>query len=227
MQKLISIIFLTLITIVNSFSQKDTIISVIININEIDSANSEYFIINYGKNIGLDTNTIAEIVDYDWKPVCKTKISELSENAAKFEFLNCDLSADNEYFLKIHLHIQKNKYRSIFFEFLTQNINFISISNETFYTFEKLYKSDSKLLETKILKKLERDIYYVGFFMKNQMPDTVISGGKYDGKRLFDVMQKTKVSDVKSFLAYIQEYPERYKNKIWKFSEMYGTGLVS
>jgi hypothetical protein len=62
---------------------------------------------------------------------------------------------------------------------------------------------------------------------QNDGQDQLISGGIYDGKKIFAAMQAISRSDVQKFLKYMTARPKKYAGNVWKISELFATWMIN
>jgi hypothetical protein len=99
--------------------------------------------------------------------------------------------------------------------------------NQFYHTAELFQLNAAK--EKFILDSMVADIRYTGLEMKKQIPgqNQLVMGGLFDGKKLFDAMEKVEKMELEQFLKYIIARPEKYAGNVWKLSEIFATWMVN
>jgi hypothetical protein len=81
--------------------------------------------------------------------------------------------------------------------------------------------------EELVLDSMVRDIQFTGnYFLKNNPAMNVkITGGKYDGKLVLNIMAVCSRLDLANFLDYVIARPRLYAGRQWKIAEVFATWL--
>jgi hypothetical protein len=119
-------------------------------------------------------------------------------------------------------------YNSPLFDINRHAINLTAVDEGQFYHAAELFQLDQQK-EILLLDSMVADIRYTGIEMKKQMPEQnqLITGGIFDGKKLFDAMEMTTRNQLEEFLKYIVARPDNYAGNTWKLSEIFATWMIS
>lgn len=119
-------------------------------------------------------------------------------------------------------------YKSPLFDINRHAINLTDVYENQFYHSADIFSLDQQK-EKKILDSMIADIKFTGNAMKKQMPENnaLVSGGMFDGKKVFDVMETINRKELEEFLKYIVARPQNYAGNNWKLSEIFATWIVS
>jgi len=119
-------------------------------------------------------------------------------------------------------------YTGLMFDLARNGINLTKVDEVPFYNSTEVFYF-GPATEQSILDSMAADIRYTGKVMADEedIPNQIISGGIYDGKKLFDAMQAITKKDVEKFLKYAIARPSMYAGNVWKVSELFATWMVS
>jgi hypothetical protein len=119
-------------------------------------------------------------------------------------------------------------YSGLLFNLARNGISLTKVDETQFYNSAEVFYF-GPATEQSYLDSMAADIRYTGKAMmeQNDGQDQAISGGIYDGKKLFAVMQLITKKDVEKFLKYAAARPTKYAGNIWKVSELFATWMVS
>lgn len=120
------------------------------------------------------------------------------------------------------------KFKGRIYELIRQSVYLKTASGDSVYNFPKAMFLDEKT-EQALMQTLLDDIHYVAREMKKQNDgqDQLIKGGLFDGKRLFDSMEKATDEQLKKFLDYVIARHLVYTTGIWSISEVFATWMVN
>ena len=224
----------------NSFSQKDSV--------EILFA---YRITDYRVKLN-DSVTIVQINLPEALPL---SISEKQIGILKHRYQNgvldtnligwgrCHLIKGNYYYFAIYKYRNEEPeqgdllytrsktpsfYKSILFDINRHAVSLTAVDDRQFYHVADLFVLNQQR-EKIILDSMVADIRITGSEMKKQMPgqNQKISGGLFNGKKLFDAMEIITSKELEEFFKYIIARPERYAGNTWKLSEIFATWMVN
>lgn len=121
--------------------------------------------------------------------------------------------------------VQHNGY---LFKTALHSISFQRVTEDQFYNTVDVFTLTQQQ-EDALLDSMVADIRFTGNAMLEQMPDNnqLISGGIFNGKKIFSAMQELTRQHLISFLKYIIARPEKYAGHNWKISEITATWMVS
>ena len=79
-----------------------------------------------------------------------------------------------------------------------------------------------------MIDSLVADIQFTGkeMLQQNDGQDQNISGGIFNGKKLFAAMQTATAAHVKAFLDYVNARPQKYAGNNWKIAETFATWMA-
>ena len=119
-------------------------------------------------------------------------------------------------------------YKSPLYEINRHGINLTDVYESQFYHSMEIFSMNAQK-EKLILDSMVSDVRFTGKEMKKQMPgnNQTVSGGMFDGKKVFDVMETTSKDQLLEFLKYMVARPQNYAGNTWKVSEIYATWIVS
>jgi len=119
-------------------------------------------------------------------------------------------------------------YKSPLFDINRHAISLTTVYENQFYHSADLFVLDQQKEKT-LLDSMVADIRFTGNAMKKQMPgnNQLITGGMFDGKKIFDAMEITTRKELEEFLKYIVARPGNYAGNTWKLSEIFATWIVS
>lgn len=120
------------------------------------------------------------------------------------------------------------KHDGVLFNVMKHAIDFTDLQENLFIKRQDIFSID-RSQEIAILDSMVADIRYTAKVMRDQMADQnqPISGGLFDGKKVFDAMEVATRSDLETFLGYIVVRPAKYAGHTWKISETFATWMVS
>lgn len=119
-------------------------------------------------------------------------------------------------------------YRSSLFDLMRHAIELTDVYENQFYHSTDIFSLSSQK-ENIILDSMVADIRFTGTAMKKQLPkqNQSVTGGLFNGKKLFDAMEITTRKELEEFLKYMVARPQNYAGNTWKISEVYATWIVS
>ncbi|TMI62623.1 MAG: hypothetical protein E6H07_14515 [Bacteroidetes bacterium] len=119
-------------------------------------------------------------------------------------------------------------YTGLLFNLARNGISLTNVYDEPFYNSTEIF-SFGPATEQAFLDSMAADIRYTAKAMLKQgsIPNQVVNGGIYDGKKVFDAMQAITKKDVEKFLKYVKVSPSKYAGNTWKVSEVFATWMVS
>jgi hypothetical protein len=119
-------------------------------------------------------------------------------------------------------------YIGLLFNLARNGISLIKVDELPFYNSTELFYF-GPATEQAFLDSMAADIRYTAKAMVEQggIPNQTISGGIYDGKKLFDAMQAVTKKDVEKFLKYANTRPSKYAGNVWKVSELFAAWMIS
>lgn len=120
-----------------------------------------------------------------------------------------------------------SSYQGVLRDLVLQSIGLTDIHETFFYQFSHMTNSDKEEIEGPIFRKMMEDIRFVAKEMRNQMEEPKVEGGRFDGEGLFDAMEQSLESDLRDFLNYIRQRPQKYRGNDWKLSEIFATWIVN
>ncbi|MCB0837063.1 MAG: hypothetical protein KDE26_10440 [Bacteroidetes bacterium] len=130
----------------------------------------------------------------------------------------------------VGLKLNKDKAgeKSTCYELARMNIFFTDVYGENSYTFYEFFQDDNQEKSDEFIKTYVEDIHFVAQEMVRQgMENQLVEGGRFDGMKLFDAMEKSTEEDLRDFLGYVLIKPLKYMGNHWKISETYATWIVS
>ena len=239
MKRVTTTIFL-LFLVIQNFAQKDSVENLF-----------AYRITDYMVKLN-DSVTIVQVNLPEALPV---KISNSQLGILKHRYDNeeldtnlvgwgrCHLIKGNFYYFAIHkYHDEEPKlgdllytkcktpahFNSLLFDINRHAISLTTVTEDQFCHVSDIFELNDKK-EKIILDSMVNDINYTGKMMKEQMDgqNQLVTGGLFNGKKLFDAMESASVSELKEFLKYIVARPEKYAGNVWKLSEIFATWVVS
>ena len=104
-------------------------------------------------------------------------------------------------------------------------IRFQNIYDNPFYDRYLVFTTWSRADEENLQDSMLADIHFTGQWLKENNPDQnqKVTGGRYEGKTIFDVMTGCRSEDLLSFLDFVIEYPRNYAGGTWKLTETFAT----
>lgn len=134
-------------------------------------------------------------------------------------------------YVVLKIKVPKLPYRSIFFELALQDIQFNNLYADKLYEVEDLFYRDGKKLEDSLLQASAKDVFATYDALKD---DTTFNSlkqplqqGRYTGRSVFDVMKNCLPADIKGFLNYVSNYPNKYIGNTWKMNETFATWVFN
>ncbi len=215
-------------------SQETELIKVnfeIIEVINTDDLGEILVYIQAGKEAGISENAEGYLISKADSSNRKEILGHVNVNQVtnKFSMLNVvPLEGESNLeeivagdFVELEIPVLKSDYRSIFFNFITLNINFTTINGLPFYEYDLIFNHDSQSLETVIIDSMRNDIIRVGKKKLESSQNEIINGGKFKGQNLWNTMANATNSDILSCLRYIEACPEMYLRSKWRFAELY------
>ena len=155
----------------------------------------------------------------------------------------CNLIKGNYYYFSIHKYHEEEPaqddllyticktlpyYKSLLFDINRHAITLTTVYENQFYHSADLFALDQQKEKT-VLDSMIADIRFTGVAMKKQMPDNnqLVTGGMFNGKKLFDAMETTGRKELEEFLKFIVARPGKYAGNTWKLSEIFATWMVN
>ena len=119
-------------------------------------------------------------------------------------------------------------YTGVLFNLARNGISLTKVDDLPFYNSTEVFYF-GPATEQSYLDSMAADIRYTAKAMVEQgsIPNQIISGGIYNGKKLFDAMQVVTKKDVEKFLKYTNASPSKYAGNVWKVSEVFATWMIS
>ena len=104
-------------------------------------------------------------------------------------------------------------------------IRFQNIYEVPFYDRYLIFNKWQQADEEELLDSMLADIRFTGKWLKENNPeqDQPVTGGRYEGKTILDVMVSCRKEDVLSFLDFVLEFPRHYAEGTWKVTETFAT----
>lgn len=132
-----------------------------------------------------------------------------------------------EAIIALPIKVPAKDYRSIFYDMVKNDIYLFDILyGQPFYTLDQVLEKESAQLEASIIKAMLKESVFVAEEMVKQgMESPLVVGGRFDGLDLFTAMKQSEISDIKSFLRYVQLRPRKYQGINWPFAEVYATWI--
>jgi tetratricopeptide (TPR) repeat protein len=129
--------------------------------------------------------------------------------------------------IALPMKIPAKDFRSIFYDMVKNDIYLFDIMNgQPFYNLDQILAEDNPQLEQSILKAMLKESVFVAEEMVKQgMESPLVVGGRFDGLDLFTAMKQSDISDIRSFLRYVQFRPRKYQGINWPFAEVYATWI--
>lgn len=120
-----------------------------------------------------------------------------------------------------------NVYRHTVLRVASHFIELQNVYEESLYDRYAIFKKWTAQDEQRLIDTMVIDIRFTGdyFLKKTPAMNVKISGGKYDGKMVLEVMMRCSAADVTAFLDYILARPRLYAGHKWKISEIFATWL--
>lgn len=211
-----------------------------------------YKITDYINNIN-DTTSIVQVQLPDaWPVPIKEKQMGLLKHryqqgtdldTASIGWGRCQLIKGDYYYFGLHLYKGQKasegdllymtvnadiKHDGVLLNVMKHAIEFTDVQENLFLKSQDIFSID-RSQEIAILDSMVADICYTAKAMRDQMADQnqPISGGLFDGKKMFDAMEAATRSDVETFLGYVVARPTKYAGHTWKISETFATWMVS
>lgn len=118
-------------------------------------------------------------------------------------------------------------YRGIFYDLVKNDIYLFDILNgQPFYDLDDILQNDSPQKESAVMEAMLKEAKFVAEEMVRQgMESPKVLGGRFDGMDLFKAMKTSEVSDIRSFLRYVQYLPRKYQGINWQLAEVYATWI--
>ena len=125
--------------------------------------------------------------------------------------------------IKVPLH-----YNGLLLGIGAHAVSLTKVDETQFYYAIDIF-SMNKDRENEILDSMVADIQFTGKMMQQQSDsqDQTITGGMYDGKKLFVAMQMVKRDELIEFLKFIIARPGKYAGNLWKISETFATWMIN
>jgi hypothetical protein len=156
---------------------------------------------------------------------------------------SCHLIKDERHYFAIHqyrkqipkqgdLLVTKCKmptlYTGLLFDLARNDIGLTKVNEEQFYNLAEIFYI-GPATERKFIDSMVADIRYTGKAMlaQNKGQDQRITGGLFDGKKLFAAMQTVTRNHIGRFLKYVAARPTKYAGNVWKVSEIFATWMVN
>ena len=119
-------------------------------------------------------------------------------------------------------------YTGLLFDIARNGITLTKVDELQFYSSAAIFALNEQK-ENAFIDSMVADIRYTGKAMKeqNDEQDQLISGGIFNGKKIFTTMQTITRADVQKFLKYMSARPKRYAGNVWKISEVFATWMVN
>ncbi|MCB9323151.1 MAG: tetratricopeptide repeat protein [Lewinellaceae bacterium] len=118
-------------------------------------------------------------------------------------------------------------YRGVFYDLVKNDIYLFDILNgQPFYTLDDILQHDSPSKENAIMEAMLKEAKFVAEEMVRQgMESPKVVSGRFAGMDLFQAMKVSEVSDIRSFLRYVQYLPRKYQGLNWQLAEVYATWI--
>ena len=119
-------------------------------------------------------------------------------------------------------------HTGLLFDLARYDISLTKVDEEQFFNSTEIFYM-GPATERKFLDSMVVDIRYTGKAMltQNKGQDQRITGGLFDGKKLFAAMQNVTRTDIEKFLKYVVGRPTKYAGNVWKVSEIFATWVVN
>ncbi|MGG9963540.1 hypothetical protein [Ferruginibacter sp. SUN106] len=165
-------------------------------------------------------------------------------DTAKTGWGKCSLIKSDYYYFGLHLYDpqkkpQKNdliytmvnypvKYKGRIYGMVKNAVYFEHVTGGNFYDFNTPATLNEQQ-ESSLIDSLVADIKFTGkeMLQQNNGQDQDITGGIFNGKKLFTAMQIVTNANVKDFLDYVIARPQKYAGNTWKIAETFATWMVS
>jgi len=187
---------------------------------------------------------VNDLISSGQMSILKHNFTNKKEDTAATGWGRCQLIKGDYYYFGIRLYNKTDKpvandliytkinypanYKGSIYDMIKNAIYFDHVTDGPFYDFATAMTLD-KQKENVLLDSLLADIRYTGKVMQEQNngQDQNISGGIFDGKKLFAAMQMATVDQLKKFLSYVTARPQRYAGNHWKIAETFATWMTS
>ncbi len=129
--------------------------------------------------------------------------------------------------IALPMKVPAKDYRSLFYDMVKNDIYLFDImEGQPFYQLDQILENDSPELEKSILiAMLKESVFVAEEMVKQGMESPLVVGGRFDGTDLFTAMKQSDLSDIRSFLRYVQFRPRKYQGINWPFAEVYATWI--
>jgi tetratricopeptide (TPR) repeat protein len=122
--------------------------------------------------------------------------------------------------------------RSIFFDLLALNIDFVDLSRDTLYHLRQILYDDSPELESDLFGIMASDVRETvaglqPYLKENPSWADSLKGGLFAGQSLLQAMSQCTPSDIRAFLRFVKSFPAKYMGHTWKINETFGTWLIN
>lgn len=167
-----------------------------------------------------------------------------NKDTAAIGWGKCHLIKGDYYYFSMHLYNNNKKpqpndllltrakcsavYKGKIFGLVKNAIYFEHTTGGNFFDFYTPLTASEKS-EKSIVDSLVADIQFTGRQMIQQKDaqDMTISGGMFNGKKLFSAMMDVTANNVTDFLDYVLARPQKYAGNTWKISETFATWMTS
>jgi len=118
--------------------------------------------------------------------------------------------------------------RSLLWRLARLHITLLDAENATpFNDYRALFHDETPDATAAIYAAMREDIAWTGReFADDVMPDP-ITGGRYDGQTLRQVMEGAMRADLDHFFLFVAGYPGKYLGKSWKLNETFATWVIN
>ncbi len=193
--------------------------------------------------IQLPTGTKISI-EKEQMGLLKRNYSNVKDDTSKIGWGRCSIIKGNYYYFGLHIYKKINKpkkndllyirinypakHKGRFFNCVRNAVYFEHVTGGTFYDFDTPAYLDEQN-ENSLIDSMVVDIKFTGAAMlqQNDNQDQNITGGIFNGKKLFAAMQTVTNGDVKKFIDYVIARPQMYAGNTWKIAETFATWMVS
>ncbi|GAB2815780.1 hypothetical protein [Ferruginibacter profundus] len=183
-------------------------------------------------------------IEKDQVGLLRRNFTNDNTDTAKTGWGRCRLIKGDYYYFGLHLYDpqkkpQKNdlvytmvsypaKYKGRIYAMIKNAVYFEHVTGGNFYDFNTAATLNEQQ-ENSVIDSLVADIQFTGkeMLQQNNGQDQDISGGIFNGKKLFAAMQTVTNNNVKDFLDYVAARPQKYAGNTWKISETFATWMVS
>lgn len=132
-----------------------------------------------------------------------------------------------EAIVALPVRVPTNTFKGVLYEVARHDIYLYDLfRGEPFYTLQNVIEENSQELEIEVLGAMLEEAQLIATEMKKQgMESPPVKSGRFLGMDLFEAMQKSEISDIRSFLIYIKLRPRMYQGINWPFAEVYATWI--